>query len=296
MTRGVRGILAAGAVVFALVAYLLVRPDGGDGRRAPLTPTSTRADLSGVVLQGVQGTTTTTVPQNVGTVSFSGTVRTPEGEAVPGATVRAEWWRVDPPQVIEVFTNDQGQWELKDVAGGRWKVRAYRTPDYATGKVEQLFLAEDGQRQLDLEVRRVEGLSITWDIEPDPPITDVNAQLVVVFAERTVDLEGRAITTPLPDVPLTLSADAAWQRVGGDSSPIKNTDAGGRVSWVLKCRSDGQHDLAVSSVLGGRRLDLAACIPITSTSTTSTAPPPSETTTSTRGSGGGGGGGNRIEG
>lgn len=271
-------LLGAGAAAVVLVVLVLVRPDGEEARRAPLTPTSARRDLSGVVLQGVEGTTTTTVPVNQGRVTLSGTVRTPEGQFVPGATVRAEWWRVNPPQVVEVFTNDLGQWEIRDVAGGRWKVRAYRSPDFATGKVEQVFLNDDAQRQLDLEVRTVEEVSVTSDVEPDPPITDANTQLVVVLAERTVDLEGRTVTTPVTDVPVTLVADASWQRLSG--SATETTDGDGRVSWTLRCRDDGQHRLAVSSFYGTETLDVPACIPITATSTTSTiAPPPTSPTT-----------------
>lgn len=292
-----RRLVLIGGVLAVVLSVIALIPSGDDDvRRAPLLPTSTRADLSGVVLQGVSGTTTTTIPQNVGKVAFRGAVRTPEGQLVPGATVRAEWWRVEPPVVIEVLTNDQGQWEIKEVAGGRWKIRAYRAPDFATGKVEQVFADKDAEREVDLEVRNVEDLSITSDIEPDPPITDFNAQLVVVFADRTVDAEGRTITTPIVGMPVTLVSDAAWIRVSGEAT--ETTDSTGRVSWVVKCREDGPHSLAVSSPLGTETLDVAPCIPITSTSTTSTAPPPpdpSETTTTTRASGGGGGGG-RIEG
>ena len=294
MTKSRWVLVAAAVLVVAFVGFMLVRTDGGERRPAPLTPTSSRADLSGVVLHGVEGTTTTTVPVNVGKVTLSGTVRTPEGAAVPGAVVRAEWWRVNPPQVIEILTNDLGQWEIRDVAGGRWRIRGYRAPDYATGKVEQVFLEKDSQREFALEVREVDEFNVTWDIEPDPPITDVNTRLVVAFVERTVDSEGRTVTTPVPAVPVTLLADSAWQRVTGESSEL--TDVEGRVSWVLKCLADGPHALAVSSAYGTTTLSVPACIPITSTSTTSTLPvppPPSETTTTTRPSGGGG---DRIEG
>lgn len=293
------GVGAGVLLVGLLIAVLLTDSGDNEGRRAPLTPTSTRADLSGIVLRGVEGTTTTTVPQNVGKVVFRGTVRTPDGSFVPGATVRAEWWRADPPVVVEVVANDQGQWELKDVAGGRWKIRAYRTPDFATGKVEQLFVDKDTERQVDLEVQSVDDLSVTFDVEPDPPITDLNTQLVVEFAERTVDLEGRTVTTPLAGMAVTLVADSSWLRVSGQ--PTETTDAAGRVSWVLKCRQDGARGLAVNSALGTKNLDVAPCIPISATSTTSTAPPapapppPSESTTTTRPAGGGGGG-DRIEG
>lgn len=276
MTRRRKMVLAMTTVV-VLVAVLLVTRSGDDGgRRAPLTPTSTRADLSGVAIAGVEGTTTTTVPVNQGEVRLTGTVRTPEGVPVPGAMVRAEWWRVNPPQLIEVLTDDQGRFEIRDVAGGRWKIRAWRTPDYATGKVEEVFLDEKAERDLNLEVREVEEVSVTWDIEPDPPITDHNAELAVVVVERTVDIEGRAVTTPVTDTPVTFQATAVWQRVRGDVE--QRTDGGGRVTWVLRCRDIGAHDLSVETLSGTHRLDLPDCIPITATSTTSTIPPETTTT------------------
>ncbi|MBI2168716.1 MAG: carboxypeptidase regulatory-like domain-containing protein [Actinobacteria bacterium] len=268
----------AGVVVVGLIAYLAARGEGGGGRRVALAPTTTRADLSDVSIAGVGGVTTSTVPQNVGKVSFAGFVRTPEGEPVPGATVRLEWFRVDPVQRIEVFTDDQGHWEVKDVAGGRWRVRAWRTPEYATSKVEELFLPEEAQRELNLEVRKVEELSVTHDVEPDPPITDHNARLVVVFAERTVDVEGRTITTPIADIPVDLIADPEWEISEGE--PTETTDANGQVTWVLRCTEDGEHELTVSTDFGFKHLTVAACIDITATSTTTTIPPP---TTSTKG-------------
>lgn len=290
-------LVAATVLVVAYVGVMLIRTDETERTPVPLTPTSSRVDLSGVVLQGVEGTTTTTVPPNVGKVVLSGFVRTPEGLAVPGAVVRAEWWRVDPPQVIELLTNEFGQWEIRDVAAGRWKIRAYRAPDFATGKVEQVFLEEDAQKEFSLEVREVEEFSVTWDVEPDPPITGTTTSLAVQYAERTVDAEGRTVTTPLTAVTVTLLADSDWDLVTG--TPSQTTDGNGGVNWVLRCTADGPQSLAVSSVYGTTNLAVAACIPITSTSTTSTLPPPpppSETTTTTRPPGGGGGGGNRIEG
>lgn len=277
MSRRRKVLIALGALV-ALVAVLLVR-SGGDGRRrAPLAPTTTRPDLTGASVERVGGTTTTTTPVSQGDVRLTGVVRTSEGAAVPGATVRAEWFRVDPPQVIEVLTDEQGRWEIRNLAGGRWKIRAWRTPDFATGKVEQMFLDEKAERELALEVRGVDEVGVTWDIEPDPPITGQNAQLVVVLVERAVDIEGRAVTTPLVDLPVELVAGPEWQRVRG--APEERTDANGRVAWVLRCRDEGTQTISVSTRFGTKRLDVAACIPITATSTTTTVP--AETTTTKR--------------
>lgn len=265
--------LAAGAAVLIVVVLLA----GGDDepRRVPLTPTSTRPDLSGVALPGVEGTTTSTLVENVGDVSFTGVVRAPDGAVVPDATVRAEWFRVDPPEVIEVITDEEGRFEITGVAPGRWRIRAWRTPDFATGAVEVIFVAEEEERELELAVEAVEALAVTWDIETDPPITDHNAELVVSFVERTVDVEGRTISNPATDLEVELLLDDDWQRVRGDE--VETTNDEGRVSWILRCLADGKQTVRVRTESGTETLDVAACIPITATTTTTTEP--QETTT-----------------
>lgn len=262
--------LAGGAAVVVLVVVLI----GGDDepRRVPLTPTSTRPDLSGVALPGVEGTTTSTRVENVGDVSFTGVVTAPNGAAVPEATVRAEWFRVDPPEVIEAITDEEGRFEITGVAPGRWRIRAWRTPDFATGSVEAVFVGEDEERDLELGVESVGELAVTWDIETDPPITDHNAQLVVSLVERTVDAEGRTLTDPATDLEVELLLDDDWERVRGDS--VETTDDEGRVSWVLRCLADGKQAVRVRSEFGTETLDVAACIPITATTTTTTEPQP----------------------
>lgn len=264
--RRLRWLLAGGVVLAVVAVVFVVRGGDEERRRVPLAPTTTRADLSGVGLQGVDATTTSTVPENVGMVVFRGVVKTSDGDPVPFATVRAEWFRVDPAEVIEVLTDSEGRYEITDVAPGRWRIRAWQAPEFATGKVEELFVTDETERELDLTVEEVEPVAVTWDIEPDPPVTGHNAELVVVIVERTVDSEGRTITTPATDVSTTLVTDEEWIRVVGEET--ETTDDDGRVSWVVRCQEDGRHDLAVSTVFGTERLDVAACIPITATTTT----------------------------
>lgn len=271
------GIVAC--VVLAAGLYAVTTRGGSQQRHLlPLEPTTTRPDTSGVSIVGVGGTTTTTVPEMQGTVSFAGTVQTADGTPIPGASVRAEWFRVDPPQHLDVIADDQGHYEIKDVAGGRWRIRAWRVPDVATAKAADLFVDEGTQRTRDLEVRKVDPFSVTWDIEPDPPIIDHNAELVAEFTEQTVTVEGKTDTVPLRSLDVRLVTDSAWEQVRGDSTVA--TDIDGQATWVLRCLRAGTHAMRVSSTYGSETLAVAACIPISATTTTTTTPPGGSTTSS----------------
>ncbi len=268
-----RWALAAGTlVVLGVVVVTLVGDDGGGPPDAPLLPTTTRSDLSGVAIGPVGGTTTSTEVRQEGEVSFSGAVRTGEGRPVSGATVRAEWFRVEPPVVIEVRTDDEGRYEISGVAPGRWRLRAWAAPRFASTDALDLFVEPEEQRELDLEVVEVPELEVTWDVEPDPPITDHNAQLVVHLFEQRVDMDGRASVVPLVGGDVTLVTAEEWVRVRGDRT--RTTDVEGRVDWVLRCTEDGRHRVGVATPLGRRDLEVAACIPVTATTTTTTAPSP----------------------
>lgn len=287
-----RWALAAGTlVVLGVGVVTLVGDDDGGLPDAPLLPTTTRPDLSGVTIGSVEGTTTSTEVSQEGEVSFSGVVRTGEGRPVSGATVRAEWFRVEPPVVIEVRTDDQGGYEISGVAPGRWRLRAWAAPRFASTDALDLFVESEEQRELDLEVTEVPELEVTWDVEPDPPITDHNAQLVVHVFEQTVDVDGRAGVVPLVGSEVTLVTADEWVHVRGDRTGT--TDVEGRVDWVLRCTEDGRHRVGVRTPLGRRDLEVAACIPVTATTTTTTAPSPEgeEAGDEEAGDEGGGGGG-----
>lgn len=269
-----RRAVATAAALLVIVALVAMLRDGGEPRRrVPLLPTTTRADLSGVSFPGVEGTTTTTVVAPQGQVVFAGFVRTSDGLGVPGATVQAEWHRVEPPQVVEVLTDETGHWEIRDVAGGRWNLRAWRTPDYATADVEQLFAAHDTVREdLELRVQPVPPEVVTWDIEPDPPIIDENITLVAVFAEQTVDFEGRTTRTPMAGVSVAFVGGRAWERVRGDE--VEETDGNGRVEWIVRCTRGGSNPITLDAGVVTETLEPPGCIPITATTTTTTEAPP----------------------
>jgi hypothetical protein len=263
-------------VVVAGIA--LLGDDDGGRRRLPLLPTTTHADLSGVELFGVDGTTTsTTLVPGAGPVVFRGVVRTAGGAFVPGAVVRAEWGvTTDPPTVLDTRTDAEGRFELTGLYGGRWSVRAWRTPDFATVKVESLFVGDTEARDFELMVAEAEGFTVTHAIEPDPPITRRNARLVVAFSERAVDADGRLVDTPVPRLAVTLVGSGEWERVDGDEE--QRTSAEGRVEWIVRCGANGRQQIGVSTRRGTEFLALAACIPLSATTTTTTEPPPTTTT------------------
>lgn len=259
---------AAGLVVVAAAAALVIR-DGEDGDRPlPIGPPTTRPNLSGVDLGSVEGTTTTSWPSE-GEAVVEGRVLDVSGDPVPGAIVRAEWYVVDPPLAVQAATAGDGSYRLDRLPGGRWRVRAFLPPEYATVQPSEFFLAADEARTVDLRVARVDAYNVTWDVEPDPPIVDLEAELVVQFTERSVDEEGRVETTPLAGMGVTLFLEEDWDT---DDPAVKVTDGSGVVRWRLACRRAGRQRVEVSTSLAVDVLDVAACIPISATSTT-TSPP-----------------------
>lgn len=273
-------MLAAGLVVVtATVAFIATRRGEGPRRhvRLPVVSTTTTPDLSGVALGAVRGTTTTSLPKGPGPYVLTGRVLDPNGQPVAGATVRATWYRTDPPTDVNVTSGPDGGYRIEGIWGGRWRARAFRVPDLATAKAEELFLGADTQVQLDLRVQPVPaGYEITFDLQPSPPVVAQDAQLVVSFLQRTVDLEGRSTPAPIAGLDVTLVASPNWQRVSGDLTQVTGTD--GTVRWILRCLAAGAQSLSVRTNVRTDAVTVPDCVEPGGSGTTTTVPGQTATT------------------
>jgi hypothetical protein len=204
--------------------------------------TSAPADLTGVQLAGVDGTTTVLPIAATGTSHLSGGVNGPQGP-VPGATVRVEHLVDGNPPPIDVVSGPDGRWDLNGIAGGRYRVRAFLPPALAQTEA-QIFLLGDGeQRTLDLTLDSFAGLALAAAVAPDPPALNQPFTLVIRVARKTVDTDGVVRSQPVLNGAVVLTGVQGWS-VRGSSSVF--TDGNGDAIFTLDCRAAGASQVQVS--------------------------------------------------
>ena len=205
------------AVLLAVGALLGACTDDDDAGPAPdpeATTSTVPVDYTGIVLPGVGGETTTTIDEK-GTARLTGTVSSPSGP-LGAATVRID--RLVAGRVIrrDVVTAADGRWELRDVPGGRYRVRAFQAPLYAQLETEVRFLVDGEEHSFDLRVEEQGGLVVRADAAPDQPTLDNPVNVVVLVAHRTVSPDGIVRSTPLSGVFVELTGLGRWVARGGD--------------------------------------------------------------------------------
>jgi hypothetical protein len=196
--------------------------DSGPSPRPDSTSSTSLSDYSGVKLPGVGGETTTTIEEK-GTARLVGSVTGPSGP-VGGATVRID--RLVAGRVIrhDVLAGPDGRWELRDVPGGRYRVRAFQAPTYAQSGAEVRFLPDGEESTFDLKVEEQQGVVVRADVAPDQPLRGAPVNLVVLVVQRTVSPDGIIGTTPVGNAYVELSGLGRWV-VRDDSSPSGATDS-----------------------------------------------------------------------
>ena len=235
-------------------------------------PTSAPADLTGVQLAGVDGTTTLVPPSASGNAHLSGSVNGPQGP-VPGATVRVEHLVDGNPPPIDVLTGPDGRWDLPNIAGGRYRVRSFLAPSLAQTQPEIFFLNEGEQRTLDLNVESFVGVSMAAAVAPDPPQLNQPVTLVVRVARKTVDADGVVQSQPVVNAGVALTNSQGWS-VRGSSSAF--TDVNGDAAFTLDCRAAGASQVQVAvrptptDPPQGATLAVSPCVDPAATTTTPT--------------------------
>ena len=234
------------------------------------TTTVPEPDLTGVPLAPVLGSTTTTVAIGPGPITIIGRVEGPEGP-VPGATVQLERLVGTGSAMVQVPTAADGTWNVADVLGGRYRVRAWRRPDLAVARTQVVFLESGPQRVIELRLEEVGGVRVDAAIAPDPPQVDQQANLKVRVAERTVDESGTVRDVPRTGVTVELAGSGDW--FVSSSNPLV-TGADGSVTFRVTCQDDGDQPLvAVLEDGSSFPLALPACVDPTATTTTTTTDP-----------------------
>lgn len=234
------------------VALLLAACSPGDpfeplpepeSRPGPTTSTTAPPDFRSVVLAPVDGTTTTTeVVVGPGPATLEGRVEGPDGP-VEGATVRLERLVGDSSAVLDVSTGPDGGWQAPGVLGGRYRVRAWRSPDLAMIEPQILFVDAARPGALTLVLERLQALAIDTALAPDPPQVGTRINLLVRISSQIVDDEGVVRATPQSGVAVTLGTGSGWTA----EPPVEaNTDVDGSVTFTLVCRAAGPQALMVT--------------------------------------------------
>ena len=191
--------------------------------------------------------TTTTLPTDIlgGGARISGTVSGPQG-LVTTATVRIERLVGSNVATMDVVATS-GMFNLTNVHGGHYRVRAWNRPDLFDPEPETFFLAADENKTIDLKVVRVADLNLDTTVDPNPPpANDPFTAIVFVYAGSVSD-QGTLQAIPRASMPVLLTVGPGLQIQG---APMSVTDANGRVAYRLRCLAAGQQgaDLILANV------------------------------------------------
>jgi hypothetical protein len=266
------GVLVAASAACSSDDPFAALPDPEPVVTEPTTST-TEPDFTGAPLNGVPGSTTTTIAVGPGPMTIVGRVEAADG-VVPDAIVELERIVGDASASIRVPTAADGTWNAANVLGGRYRIRAWRTPDLASTRAQVVFIESGPQRAVNITLDRLGGVRVDTAMAPEPPPVDEMVNLKVRVAERTVDADGVIRDSPVAGTTVTLSGSGDWQL----SSPNPSTTGGdGSTIFRLRCGDEGPQPLSAGLETGeSYPLALQPCVDPDATTTTT-----EETTTTT---------------
>jgi hypothetical protein len=154
---------------------------------------------------------------------------------VPGAVVRLEHL-VGDTVTTDVKAGPDGHYDAPNIAGGRYRVRAFLPPTYAQTDPQVFFLNDGELRGLDLTVRSFAGLAVASATAPNPPLHGGLATFVVRVANRVVDSNGVVRVRRVPNAIVTLTGADGWTAT---DSATATTNGNGDATFTLLCQTAG---------------------------------------------------------
>jgi len=191
-----------------------------------------------------------------GEATLVGTVAGPEGP-VTEATVRVERLAGDDVTGVDVRVVGGG-WQLPSIRGGRYRVRAWRSPDMAQLEPEVFFLGAAETKQVSLVVTRFGDVSVVPTSDPAPMPIGQPATLTTQVVAGTVDARGVVRANPKPGVPVQLMPATGLALDGPDK---QTTDGEGNASWRVRCLGPGPPSVSLVVATVGYAVNVAACAP-----------------------------------
>lgn len=198
-------------------------------------------NLAATAENPVGGTTTTTAPAiGPGPATINGTVLGPSGP-VGGAVVQADRLVGDAVASTRTTTAADGSWSLRNVLGGRYRIRAWRSPDLDVTTPQILFLTASQPQSISLQLTAYPSPQVSAAVNPDFPVQGQPVSLVVQVMDPTVDADGVLVYHPVAGTPVTLVDGPGWQVAGANPAV---TDGGGRALFTVSCTTAGPDPLS----------------------------------------------------
>ena len=270
---------------------------------AQITTAPPGSDFTGVPLEPVQGRIPEAKVEVLGGDSvLGGIILGPDGP-VGGATVRLERFVGDAVGRLDVISNGDGTWKApqpprpptvptfqtvpgqvtappttpppvvtrpsagpQGIFGGRYRVRAWRSPDLALTTPQLLFVEAEQNTPLPLQLSRYTGTTVSALSSPDPPVLDAPLNITAVVTNVTVDGEGVVRSAPAAGVEVTLNVGAGFEFIGAPTT----TNGQGRAAFQTRCVTLGasQADLILNQA-ETFTVPIRPCVPPAPTTTTS---------------------------
>jgi len=182
-----------------------------------------------------------------------------------GVTVPGQVTTIPPPTITLPPTSTTRPVGPQGVLGGRYRIRAWRTPDLALTTPQIIFVEEKQSRPLSIQLSRYTGIAASAIISPDPPVLNGAAGLTAVVTTVSVDADGIVKAVPLPGATVSLIVGSGWLL----TTPAPTTTNGqGRAGFQLRCQALGQSpiDLSVNGTQSFA-LQVRGCVPPATTTT-----------------------------
>lgn len=251
-----RTTLIVGALA---VACLAVACSKDKKSAAPTTTAPAPATTTTAVLINAPGNprvpTTISADLQGGAAGLTGTVISSTGP-VDGATVRIERFVADTVASADVQSTGGGRWQLLGVKGGRYRVRAWRTPDMAQVQPDVFFLQGTEVRTLDLRVLPFGGTTAEGTFSPSPAPIGQPATLTVLLTTGSVGPDGVARVVPRPGVSVTLAVTGGLTL---QSPAAQVTDGTGRAAWRVQCVQPGGFPIVLNDGTSALAVNAPGC-------------------------------------
>ncbi len=199
-----------------------------------------------------------------GSGKLSGFVVDPAGVAVPNATVRLVRVTSAGQVAQDVAVGAQGEWEVADLLGGRYRVRAFVPGTYRSVGSTVFVLGDGATAELvSLVAPPAQGVSFRLT-GPDQLFLGQAATVAVSANREAVDSGGVLVLIPAGGLVVSVQAGVGTSLLSADTVI---TGADGSARYLISCDAQGVATLGVSNGTSSALLALPPCVPV---------PPPAE--------------------
>ncbi len=181
------------------------------------------------------GSSSAVVPTSAPTIKggssrLSGTVTGPDGP-VEGATVRLERHTSGGLAVLDLVTDEAGDWGVSSIQGGRYRIRAWLTGELAMDGSQVLFVAQGPSVSVDLVIARIDpGPHLSFTYRGDLYLGSTGLVAASVTTS-TVDDDGVISISGVSGAMVTLAPSPGLVALPGQVSAGDD----GTARFVLRC-------------------------------------------------------------